>query len=231
MTQMGIGAIVQARMSATRLPGKVLRPLAGKPMLLYLLERLQRSSELVSVVVATSREASDDPVEAFCEKRGLSCVRGPLEDVSRRFIEVLDAFPFEAFVRVNGDSPLIDPELIDRGVKLFRSTGADVATNVHPRTFPKGQSVEVLRSATFRKAYADMVHENCTEHITQHFYDHPDRYDICNFRADPARPELRLVVDTPEDAEVIERIIRRMRAPHWEYSQDDLARMYAEVVA
>lgn len=231
MTHTGIGAIVQARMSASRLPGKVLRPIAGKPMLLYLLERLERCAVLDLVVVATSTQDSDDAVEAFCNEQHINCVRGPLEDVSGRFLSVLDAFAFEGFVRVNGDSPLLDTRLIERGVELFLWREADIATNVQPRTFPRGQSVEVIRSATFRAAYPSMVQERRTEHITEHFYAYPDEYVIHNFRADPPCAGVRLAVDTLEDMRVIEEIVDRMEGPHWTYHLDDLARMYAEVVA
>lgn len=229
MTQSSIGAIVQARMSASRLPGKVLHPIAGKPMLLYLLERLQRCDALDAIVVATSTQDSDDAVQLFCNEQHINCVRGPLEDVSGRFAGVLEMFSFEGFVRVNGDSPLLDPYLIERGVELFLSMEADIATNVRPRTFPRGQSVEVIRSATFLEAYPRMVQEGRTEHITEHFYAHPDEYVIHNFRADPPWKDVRLVVDTPEDLMVVEGMVNRMDQPHWTYHLDDLARLYREV--
>src|SRR5688500_16406077 len=112
-------AIVQARMSSSRLPGKVLREEGGKQLLGYLLERVGRCSCLGGVVVATSTEAADDPVARYCAEQGVPCCRGPLEDVAGRFVRVLERYPEEAFVRLTADSPLLDPALVERAAALF----------------------------------------------------------------------------------------------------------------
>ena len=124
-------------MSSRRLPGKVLRPLAGQPTLQYLLERLARCEQVDRVIVATSTESSDDPVAAFCESAGTLVHRGPLEHVAARFGETVERFGLDAFVRVTADSPLLDQRLVDRGVALYRDGEFDVVTNVFPRArFP-----------------------------------------------------------------------------------------------
>src|SRR5688572_22065557 len=115
-------------MDSTRLPGKVLREIAGKPLLTYLLERLERSRALAAVLVATSTEASDDPVAALCASRGTRCHRGSLDDVAARVGEALAVNGLDAFVRVSGDSPLLDPSLVDRGVTLFLAGELDLVT-------------------------------------------------------------------------------------------------------
>src|SRR6266852_6355172 len=113
---MMIGAFVQARMSSRRLPGKVLRPIDGKPVLLYVLERLERCRTLDSVLVATSVDPSDDAVEEICHRRGTPCCRGPLDDVAGRFLAAARERDVDGFVRVSGDSPLLDQRLVDEAV-------------------------------------------------------------------------------------------------------------------
>src|SRR5438552_13589075 len=110
---MRIGAIIQARMTSSRLPGKVLQPMHGRPMLQYLLDRLSRASGVSDVIVATSGDRSDDPIERFCHAAGVKCVRGSLLDVAARFLDVLAAWPLDAFVRVSADSPLLDQRIVD----------------------------------------------------------------------------------------------------------------------
>lgn len=214
---MRIGTIIQARMSSSRFPGKVLHRVAGKPMLQYLLERLGRCASLDTVVVATSREESDTPVARFCEERGVPCHRGPLADVAGRFLGVMDRFGFDAFVRVTGDSPLLDPRIVDRAVGLFREAGADAVTNVLERSFPKGQSVEVFRSDVFRRGYGRMREARHFEHVTLFFYENARDYRIVNFSSGQDLGRVQLSVDTPEDMARFEAIVLRMDRPHCDY--------------
>jgi spore coat polysaccharide biosynthesis protein SpsF len=213
-----IAAVVQARMSSRRLPGKVLRPLAGTPALQYLLERLARCGEVDDVIVATSVEASDDPVAAFCEARGTTVHRGPLEDVAARFGEVVERFGLDAFVRVTGDSPLLDQALVDRGARLFRDGEHEVVTNVFPAsTFPSGQSLEVVGAEPFGRALAAMTEPDEREHVTRYVYRHHEDFRIHNFLAEHDDADLDVSLDTEEDAALIEGILQRMDRPHWDY--------------
>ena len=165
-----LGAIIQARMSSTRLPGKVLHKVKGKPMIQYLLESLGQCILIDRVVVATSTDDSDGPVADFCREYGIACHRGPLEDVAKRFVEALDVFGLDAFVRICGDSPLLDYRLVDRAVEIFNSGQFDMVTNVLHRTFPKGQSVEVIDSKMFKQAYPLMREDSEREHISSPVY-------------------------------------------------------------
>jgi len=219
---MKIMAIIQARMSSDRFPGKTLHQVNGKPMLQYLLERVKRCHNLDGLVVATSVEESDSPVEMFCKDYGVMCFRGSLNDVAGRFIDVLANYPCDAFVRVNGDSPLMDPQLIDLGVNLFRQGDFDIVTNIYPRSFPKGQSVEVLRFSSFCRDYEKMVNDDEHEHITRYFYNHPDLIRIHNFSSGTDSGGIQLSVDTLSDMVNFERIINNMDRPHWEYSWFDI---------
>lgn len=217
---MTVAAIVQARMSSRRLPGKVLQTVLGKPMLDYILERLKHAKGLDAIVVATSDDKSDDAIRTFCRARADARVRvfgGSLEDVAARFADVLRELHCDCFVRVNGDSPLLDQTLVTEAVRIMRQGGWDVVTNVFPRTFPKGQSVEVVKTATFLKAQPSFSSADDKEHVTRHFYENPQAYKIHNMPAKGDHSKINLSVDTPQDMARFERICSRMKKNHWTY--------------
>src|SRR4051794_3712888 len=194
-----VGAVVHARMSSLRLPGKVLAPLAGRPALGWLLERLEHAHEIEELVVATSHDETDDAVVEFCAEQDIRCHRGPLHDLAARVLGAADACAFDAVARINGDSPVLDQRLVDHGIGLLRSTGADLVTNLRPRSFPPGQSVEVFRTAALRDAVAKMTEPDDREHVTPWLYRHPDAVRIERFRNEPPVTEPRLTLDTSED--------------------------------
>jgi spore coat polysaccharide biosynthesis protein SpsF len=221
---MTTGAIVQARFGSTRLPGKVLAEVEGKPLLAYLLDRLERAQSIDAIVVATSDDQSDDAIAAFCAARGVDCHRGALEDVAQRTLDAVDARGFEAFVRVSADSPLLDSSLVDRAVELLTNDDAEVASNIFPRTFPHGQSVEAITADAFRRAVAGMVDAHDREHVTPYFYRHSDEFQISSFTHEPDLSSLQLAVDSPDDLVAFASLVAAMSRPHWDYG-------LAEVVA
>jgi spore coat polysaccharide biosynthesis protein SpsF len=201
--------IVQARMSSARVPGKVLRPLAGRPLLGHLLDRLARTA--LPVVVATSDDPSDDAVAEFCP----GAYRGPLEDVAKRFLGAAAAHDIDPIVRVSGDSPLLDPGIVERAVSLWEP--GVIVTNVRPRTFPTGQSVEVF-AVDALEAAAD----EGREHVTTGLY---DRLEVRNFESGHDWGSLRLTLDTPEDAERLESLFARMTRPPADYTLGEIVEM------
>jgi spore coat polysaccharide biosynthesis protein SpsF len=209
--------LVQARTGSVRLPGKVLRPINGKPLLAYVVERLERCTLAGPVVLATSEDSSDDPLVQWAMSRSLPWRRGSLHNVARRLFEAARDMEAPAFVRVSGDSPFLDPGLVDRAVTLYRTDACDVASNVVTRSFPKGQSAEVVRTAALAAALADMTAEEA-EHVTLHLYRHPERYRCTNFTAENNWADIQLSVDTRDDFERATKIIERMTEPHWSYS-------------
>jgi spore coat polysaccharide biosynthesis protein SpsF len=219
---MRVGAVVHARMGSSRLPGKVLAELGGRPALQLLLERMARAGEVDAVVVATSVDAADDPVAAFCAGRGVALHRGPLEDLAARVLAAAEAYGLDVLVRVNGDSPLLDQRLVDRGVALQRETGADLVTNVRPRSFPPGQSVEVLKTAALRRAVERMDDPDDREHVTAWLYRHPGEVRIERFAHDPPVTAPPLTLDEPADRVRLEGVLARMERPHWEYRWDQI---------
>lgn len=226
---MTIMAIIPVRMTSRRLPGKALHVVAGKPLLQYLLDRLRWCDRLDLVVVATSDQPEDTEIATFCEKHDVPCHRGSLGNVAQRLKTAIEAFPMDAFVRVNGDSPLIDQRLITRGIDLYRRSEPDLVTNVMPRTFPPGQSVEVLKSTAFLDSFPLMTAKGDLEHVTPFFYKHPRQFTIVNFTADRKYPDIHLAVDTPAHLDMFSQIVHAMRKPHWSYSLEELVELYHAV--
>ncbi len=213
MTAAPVRIFVQARMSSRRFPGKVLAPLAGRPMIDHVIERCGRAFGADRVVLATSREASDDALAAHGQALGVKVFRGDLGDVFSRFQACLAANPCEWFARISADSPLIDPRLIVR-VADRREPGLDLVSNVRPRTFPPGQSVEVINADRFALMDSAALTAEEREHVTLVFYNHPDRYRLRNVASrDPQLAQQHLAVDTREELMAVEALIASGRVP------------------
>jgi spore coat polysaccharide biosynthesis protein SpsF len=193
-------AILQARMSSTRLPGKVMMPLAGAPMMVRQIERIARSHRIDRIVVATSNNPGDDIVEKTARREGIGVHRGPLDDVLARFLGTLDAFPADHVVRLTADCPFADAQLIDETIDTLLETGADYASNTPPhRTFPKGLDVEAMTAEALRRAGAEAATPEAREHVTLGIYSAPDRYRIAYHSQAADEGEVRWTVDRPDD--------------------------------
>ena len=222
---MRVGALVQARLSSKRLPGKVLQPLAGRPLIDWLIERLSHASGVEAAAVATSDQASDDPLVAHCDGLGVPCVRGPLDDVAARMVAAADTLGIDAFVRVNADSPLIDPALVDRAVTRFRAGDCDLVSNVHPeRTCPKGQSVEVVRADALR-ALLPVLDADEREHVTLGLYRRAADLRIASLSCNPPTRDVALTVDDQGDAAAMSDLLAGLERPHWTYGWAELAEL------
>lgn len=209
-------------MSSERLPGKILEIIHGKPLLLYMIESLEHCSLLDTVVVATSDQPSDEPVADFCRKSGIHCYRGSLTDVAGRFVGVIKNYGFKQFVRVCGDSPLLDYRLVDRAVRLYFSGSFDMVTNVLKRTFPKGQSVEVMKSDMFVDSYPKLTSQYEHEHVTAYFYNNLTALCVHNFESERNYAGLQLSVDTKEDMHRIKMLVGSLARPHWQYTLENI---------
>lgn len=208
-----IRIFVQARMSSRRFPGKVLAPLAGRPLIAHVLERCGRAFGPQRVVLATSVDVSDDPLAAFAAQEGQVLFRGDLDNVALRFQQCLAAHPCEWFVRISGDSPLIDPELIV-AVAARRGPQVDLVTNVQPRTFPPGQSVEVVRAASYAAIDTTSWTAEEREHVTLALYRRPAEYRARNVACRETGAARRsLAVDTREDLQAMEGLIAAGKVP------------------
>lgn len=215
-------AVVQARMSSTRLPGKVLADVGGEPLLGLLLQRLRRSESLDDVVIATSVESSDAPLEHFGHEHGVHVHRGPLEDVLGRFVEAIGAFD-GIVVRITADCPLIDPRIVDAVVAALRDApAAAYASNVEPRTFPDGLDVEAVRSQTLRDIASEVSLPDLREHVTLHLRRHPDRWKQTSVVHQPDLGALRWTVDTAADLAFVRAVVERLGADRYAAGLDDV---------
>jgi spore coat polysaccharide biosynthesis protein SpsF len=199
---MKIVGIVQARMGSTRLPGKVLAPLAGEPMLYRVVTRLESAASVDETVVATTVAAADDELVAACEDRGIAVQRGSEEDVLDRYHETALARGADAVVRITSDCPFVDPELVDRVVTAYREERPriDYASNIHPRrTFPRGLDVEVFSRAVLARIWREEDDPGLREHVTPTIWRNPERFRLHNVTGDEDLSHHRWTVDTPAD--------------------------------
>jgi spore coat polysaccharide biosynthesis protein SpsF len=199
--------IVQARMSSKRFRGKMLENLSGVSILESVVRRLKLSNCITKIIIATSVDYSDDRLAECCTSLNLNLFRGSLENVASRFRDIIVSENAPSFLRISGDSPLIDPVLIDKAIELYNSENFDLLTNVSPRTFPKGQSIEILKSATFLSAYNLMKTSDEFEHVTTLFYSKNDKYKIFNLIAPGNFSDVNLCVDNPEDIKFLEMVL------------------------
>jgi spore coat polysaccharide biosynthesis protein SpsF len=201
-------------MSSSRLPGKALLPIAGRPMLALVVERCAAATLGSGVVVATSARPDDDAVTALARELGVPAFRGALDDVAGRALTCAEAGEHQDFVRVSGDSPFIDPIVIDQAIDLHQRDGADLTSNTHPREYPPGMSVEVIHTAALRRALAETSDAEDREHVTPYFYKHPERFRISHLAAERPRPEaIRLTVDDADELAQADWIARRLPEP------------------
>lgn len=204
---MTVLAILQARMSSTRLPGKVLLPLAGAPMLQRQIERIQRAKSIVSLLVATSSDVGDDDIELVCRRIGVGCYRGSLNDVLDRFYQAASQMTPDHVVRLTGDCPLADPEVIDDVVTLHCRDGLDYTSNCHPPTFPDGLDVEVVRFSALAAAWAEAGLPSEREHVMPFIWSRKDRFRVGNhFNEAGDLSVLRWTVDEPEDYALVSQV-------------------------
>jgi len=200
-------AIVQARMGSTRLPGKVMLPLLGEPVLSLVMRRAARARTLDAVVVATTTLPDDDAVVALAKREGWPVVRGSETDLLDRYLAAARAHDAKVVVRITSDCPLIDPDVIDGTVDAFRAADVDYASNtLEPPTYPRGLDVEVVSRSALERADREDTEPAWREHATPFVYRHPELFRLLRVPADDDHSDLRWTLDTPEDYRLISRI-------------------------
>lgn len=174
--------VVQARMGSSRLPGKVMLPLAGEPLLVRLVERVQAARLVGTVVVAMTTDPKDDVLADLCQDRYLFYFRGHPTDLLDRHYQVAKRFDADVVVKIPSDVPLIDPQIIDRvlGAFLLDLNAYDYVSNLHPPSFPDGNDVEVMRMAALEIAWREARRDFEREHTTPFFWENPDRFRTLN---------------------------------------------------
>ena len=195
-----INIFIQARMSSTRFPGKILSSLHNKPLIQHIVDSAKRVNGINKVVVLTSMEASDDLLISYLKKIHCDYFRGNLEDVFCRFQSSMKVFPCDYFVRLSADSPLIDDRLIEWMIKKINRSD-DIISNVITRTFPKGQSVEIIKADTFLSVDKADLTQDEREHVFPYFYRNHNRYKIHSIENKSDQNHLSFCVDTLQDLE------------------------------
>ncbi|MGB8252646.1 MAG: glycosyltransferase family protein [Anaerolineaceae bacterium] len=223
-------AIIQGRMSSSRLPGKILEDIGGEPMLIRVVSRVRRSHYIDQVVVATTDDPSDDPVEALCNSRGIPVYRGSVFDVLDRFYQVALLFNAATVIRVTADCPLIDPGEIDHVIYEFNEQKVDFASNRLPppwkRTYPIGLDIEVCKFEVLKRAWKEAKDPHQREHVMPYIYEENGRFKVLVIDYPVDYGAMRWTVDTPQDLEVI-RLIYKHFSNRDQFSWLEVLDLYA----
>jgi len=200
-------ALVQARMGSTRLPGKVLRAIVGKPMIELLLARLSQSSELNEIIVAASEEVQNDKLQSVVESLGYRCTRGSEKDVLNRFYESAKSVDADVIVRITGDCPLVDSTLVDECIKSYKNSNVDYFSNINPVTYPDGLDIEVMSFESVERANNEANSEFDREHVTPYIRN-SDSFLRSSMQHTKDLSAQRWSVDEPEDLVVVTNIFK-----------------------
>lgn len=193
-------------MGSSRLPGKVLMPLGGEPVLKHVIGRARAAGVFDTVVVATTIQAIDDELARAATGWGARVIRGDEDDVLSRYGLAARATGADVIARVTADCPLLDPDVVAAMVRRFGDGGADLVTNARLRTFPRGLDAEVFSRAALEAALAEADRPHQREHVTPFLYEHPERFRIADFTGAADNSHLRWTLDTPEDYDLLQRI-------------------------
>ncbi|REL30271.1 cytidylyltransferase domain-containing protein [Thalassotalea euphylliae] len=224
---MKVVAILQARMSSSRLPGKVLKPILGEPMLAHQLKRIARSSKIDTIVVATSTENEDEPIASLCQQLDIACFRGSLDNVLDRFYCAATEYQADIVVRLTGDCPLADADIIDQVISMHLSQGNEYTSNVEPPTFPDGFDVEVLNMTQLRLAWQRASLPSDLEHVTPYI-----RNTLAvkkgNFESPTDYSHYRLTVDEPNDFELVKIIYQELGENGQYFSSEQIYKLLSQ---
>jgi spore coat polysaccharide biosynthesis protein SpsF len=200
--------LVQARSSSRRFPRKILHIIYGKTLIEHVILKINKSKNVSNIVVATSNNKSDDNLVNLLKKNNINYFRGELKNVAKRLLRAAEKYQKKYFIRINADSPLIDFKLIDLSIKIFLKKKYDLITNVFPRSFPPGQSVEIIKTSVLKKSIKDM-NETELEHVTSFFYKKYKNFSIKNFSAKKKLAKMKLSIDTKKDLYLILKKIKK----------------------
>jgi len=207
-------AIVQARMGSTRLPGKVFLDLAGKPMLVRDIERIQRAKNIDDIVIATTINPDDDIIISLCREYGWNFFRGSENDVLDRYYQAAHEYHAQTIVRITSDCPLIEPTLVDRIIEKFFALGSEIdyVSNIFPiRTYPLGLDTEVMSISALEKCWEEDLNPQFREHVTEYIFHNPNLFRIIEINHEKDLSSMRWTVDTQEDLDFVQCVYHHFR--------------------
>ena len=207
--------IIQARLGSTRLPGKVLRPILGRPMISYMIERVREVKKIDQILIATTNRESDTPIAEFCQREEVAVFRGSEQDVLDRYYEAAKKVCADVIVRLTADCPLIDPSVVEQVLEVFLKghPKIDFVSNVNPARFPDGMDTEVFSFNALEREWKEAKSPLEREHVTPYFSEVPGRFQTRNVEAGEDFSRYRLTVDYEEDFEVVKAVLQNLYPP------------------
>ncbi|MFH1846196.1 MAG: glycosyltransferase family protein [Candidatus Omnitrophota bacterium] len=223
-----IVAIIQARMGSTRLQGKILMDIAGRPMLWQVVNRIRNCYMVDEIVVASTIESEDDAVEDFCGKNGINCFRGSEDDVLDRYYQAASINNADVVVRITADCPLIDPVTVDKVLAeyLSKCDEYDGASNVIERTYPRGLDTEVFSFPALAKIWAVAKKAHEREHVTVYFYEHPEEFNMFSVKNNKDLSSFRWTVDEESDLTMVRKIFENFKGNKNIFSASDIVAFF-----
>lgn len=227
---MKIVLINQARMTSTRLPGKVMKTVLDKPLLEYQIERLKQAVWLDDIVIALTTNDTDQPIIDLCNNLSIKYFRGSEENVLERYYLAAKEHDADVIIRVTSDCPLIDPDIIDKTINLFISYDYDYVSNCPEtnRTFPRGMETEVFYFSAIEQAFKNATEKPEKEHVTPYIYKNPDKFKLNFLNNDLDESNYRLTVDTIEDFELIKNILESLYTTNKDFRLTDIIKLLKE---
>lgn len=225
-----VQAIVQARMTSVRLPGKVLMDIGGRPALAHIVDRLSRVPQIDGIVIATSIRREDDAIADAAKVMGVTCFRGSEQDVLSRYAGAAALVDADTVIRVTGDCPLLDPDVVTGVLSTYGENHVDFVSNTLLRTYPIGLDVAIFSRDALDAADEIATNEDEREHVTLYIYRHPERFSQMNVAAPPelTDPELRLTLDTPEDLAFLREVFSRLYTDNPNFGLTDVLALLSD---
>jgi spore coat polysaccharide biosynthesis protein SpsF len=227
---MKIVAVVQARMGSSRLPGKVLAGILGKPALWHIVNRLQSCRTLDEIVIATSTNSADKAILDFARENNIPAYAGSENDLVDRIYRTARKFKADAIVRITADCPLADPAIVDKVTSFYLEgkSGYDYVSNIHPPTYPDGLDTEIFSSAALQRVRQEVTDPFWREWITMNFSKHPEKYRLANIENPTELSHLRWTVDYQEDLDLIREIYKCLYRPDRVFLMEDVLKLFEE---
>lgn len=219
---MKVTAIIQARTSSTRLPGKVLLKVLGKTILEYVTERTKKAKNIEEVIVATTKKKEDQKIVKLMKKTKVNFYCGSEKDVLDRYYQAAKLYQAQNIARITSDNPLIDPRIIDKVIKRYFQTNADYCSNTLKETFPDGQDVEVFKFQALKSTWkrAKLLSER--EHVTPYIKKHPEKFKLVNVKSQKNLSDRRWTVDEREDFKLIKTILEALYPENPDFTIEDI---------